>query len=77
MTAFIRRSRDVARSLQNLPYRGRIVPEFGLASVRELIFGSYRMVYQVDAETVHILGIVQGARDLKALWEREERELPS
>ncbi len=76
MAAFIRRARDVARSLQSLPHRGRHVPEFGHRSVRELLFGNYRMIYQIEAAVVNILGIVHGARDLKALWEREERLLP-
>ena len=38
MSAFIRRARETVRSLQNFPYRGRVVPEFGdvVDSVAEL-----------------------------------------
>lgn len=31
------------------------------------------MIYRVAKETVDVLGIVHGARDLAALWERERR----
>jgi len=37
-----------ARSLGPFPMRGRIVPEFGDESIRELIAKSYRIVYRVD-----------------------------
>jgi hypothetical protein len=37
---------------------------------------SYRLVYQLTNEAVHIIGLIHGARDLEALWEREERPRP-
>ena len=74
--AFVSEIRDAARSLTQFAARGRIVPEFRQESVRELLVGNYRLVYQVGESTVHILGIIHGARDLGALWERQGR-LPS
>jgi plasmid stabilization system protein ParE len=53
--------------------RGRVVPEFGDQSIRELFLGSQRMIYQVTAERVFIIGLVHGARDLAAAWLRENR----
>lgn len=41
---------DVALSLQDLPERGRFVPEFGDAVTREIIHGNYRIVYRFDEE---------------------------
>lgn len=76
MSSFIRRARDIVRSLRTLPRRGRIVPEFRRESIRELAIGSYRLIYHQDDGAVHILAIVHGARDLSALWEREQRDLP-
>ncbi len=73
MISFIRKSRDIARSLETLPYRGRIVPEFGRQDIREILFGSYRMIYQIEPEVVSILGLVRGSRDLEALWSWEDR----
>ena len=37
-----------ARSLSAFPLRGRVVPEFGDDSIRELIVRSYRIVYRVS-----------------------------
>ncbi len=73
MASFIRQARDVARSLQTLPFRGRIVPEIGRSTIRELLFSNYRLIYQIESTAIHILGIVHGSRDLEALWEREGR----
>ena len=71
--AFVREVRDAARSLAGLAERGRVVPEFSDPSIRELIVRSYRLVYQVTEETAYVVGFIHGARDLAALWQREER----
>jgi len=39
-----------ARSLGAMPLRGRVVPEFGADSIRELIVKSYRIVYRFDQQ---------------------------
>ncbi len=49
------------------------MPEFGEPRIRELIVGSHRLVYDVSAEDVLVLGLIHGARDLAALWKREGR----
>jgi len=71
--AFVREVRDAARSLTDLAERGRPVPEFNDPSIRELFVRSYRLIYQVTGQTIYIIGFIHGARDLFALWEREER----
>jgi hypothetical protein len=45
--------------------------ELGDPEVRELILASYRLLYEIRAEAVYILGLIHGARDLATLWERE------
>ena len=74
--AFVREVRDAARSLAYLAERGRIVPEFGDPSVRELFLGKYRLIYQVTEQNVCIVGFIHGARDLLGLWEGEARSNP-
>jgi toxin ParE1/3/4 len=39
---------DAALSLNKLSERGRFVPEFGDEITREIIVGSYRIIYRVD-----------------------------
>ena len=71
--ALVRQIREAARSLAHLSERGRIVPEFNDPSVRELIVGNYRLIYQLTMKAIYIVGFIHGARDLWALWEKEDR----
>ncbi len=71
--AFAREARDTSRSLSHFSNRGRVVPEFNNPTVREVFIRSYRLLYTVSEEAVYILGFIHGARDLKALWQREGR----
>jgi len=71
--AFAREARDASRSLSQFPNRGRAVPEFNDPAVREIFVRSYRLLYTVGKDAVYILGFIHGARDLRALWEREGR----
>lgn len=51
--------------LENFPKSGRIVPEFDLPIIRELIEGSYRIVYKINVENILITRIHHSARILK------------
>lgn len=48
--------------LRRFPYSGRETR--GSTGSRELIVGSYRILYAVDGETIVILGIMHGARNV-------------
>ena len=48
--------------LETMPRSGRIVPEFGDDRLREVILGSYTVVYQILDEAVEVLTIYHGAR---------------
>ena len=41
---------DQALSLATFPERGRAVPEIGEPSVREIIHGSFRIIYEIFPE---------------------------
>jgi hypothetical protein len=49
------------------------VPELGQPDIREIFVRNYRLVYSLSGETLHILGLIHGARELGAVWEREKR----
>ena len=55
---------DAALSLNQLPERGRAVPEFRRPELREIIFRSYRIIYRVNSENkcVEIVRFWHGAR---------------
>ena len=54
---------------------GRIVPEFSRRNLRELLVRQYRVVYLLRSDTVTVLRVVHGARDLVKLIQREPWEL--
>jgi plasmid stabilization system protein ParE len=66
--AFVRETRDAARSLGFLANRGRVVPEVRDKSICEIIVQNYRMIYRVEKSRVAILAFIHGARILRGLW---------
>lgn len=61
---------NAADSLKDLSERGRAVPELKDDACRELIVGSYRLVYRVSADHVSIIAFIHGARDFRNWWRR-------
>ena len=53
------------KQLHSNLYIGRIVPEAGIKTIRELIEGNYRIIYKViDIDTIHILTVFHSKRNL-------------
>ena len=71
--AFTQQILDASRFLNEFSERGRIVPELGNPNIRELLIKDYRLIYSMEQSRVVIVALVHGARDLKALWEKEKR----
>jgi plasmid stabilization system protein ParE len=71
--AFVREVLDASRSLNEFSERGRIVPELGNPNIRELFVREYRLIYSIEESRVVILGLIHGKRDLKRLWNTENR----
>ena len=63
------RLRTEAARLADYPEMGRIVPEYATSMLRELIVGSYRLIYRVDdgGKVIRIVGIIHGSRLLPRL----------
>ncbi len=51
--------------LESFPKSGRVVPEFNLESIRELIEGNYRIIYKMSTCEVTIIRVHHAARQLK------------
>jgi len=49
-------------SVQQFPEIGRIVPEYQHPELREVILGSYRVVYRLGFGGVEVLTVFHGAR---------------
>jgi toxin ParE1/3/4 len=64
-TFLVERNVGAVDRLEFFPESGRIVPEVGDGSLREIIFGAYRIVYRAEAESVQVVTIHHGARTLR------------
>lgn len=56
---------DVLAAVERLagfPNSGRVVPELNDPAIREILFGSYRIVYRVKGDLVELLTVYHGAR---------------
>ena len=53
---------DKAISLANLPLRGRVTLELNDENIREIVHGSYRIIYETLPEGIYILRFWHGAR---------------
>jgi len=50
--------------LARYPRLGRVVPELGIDNIREIIVGSYRVIYRAQQDAVQLLTLHHGARTL-------------
>lgn len=58
---------EIVRKTDNLnfsPYMGRKVPEYDIYNIRELIYKSYRIIYEVQSNKIIIHRIWHSARNL-------------
>ncbi len=51
-----------AKALEDIPYTGRIVPEFNNEQIREKFVYSYRLIYQVKPKQILIITVIHGKR---------------
>ncbi len=52
--------------LRAFPLSGKIVPEYQMEQVREIIFRGYRIVYYLPTpERVEVIRVINGAKELK------------
>jgi plasmid stabilization system protein ParE len=58
--------RSRARAAARRPRSGRVVPEFECDDIREVILGSYRIVYRLHRTAVDVLTVFEGHRLLGA-----------
>ena len=57
------------------PLAGGIVEELRILDVREILFGSYRILYQVRGDTCYIVFMIHGSRELRLAFD-PLRDLP-
>jgi toxin ParE1/3/4 len=58
--------RNAVERLRQYPFSGRAVPEFPNSTKRELIHGSYRVIYEVHSSGVFVLSVRHSRQLLSA-----------
>jgi toxin ParE1/3/4 len=53
-----------SQRIATFPQSGQMVPEYQDPQIREIIEGSYRVIYRASVEDVQILAVIHGARVL-------------
>ena len=51
--------------LADFPESGRVVPEFGVAQLREIIHPPFRIVYRLDGDRVRVVRVWRGERQMR------------
>ncbi len=55
-----RRSQQIAE----FPLSGRRVPEYEMDQIREVIEGSYRIIYYINPDQIDVLAVVHGSQEI-------------
>jgi len=63
-----RRSQQIA----DFPFSGRRVPEYDIDQIREVIEGSYRIIYHIKPDQIDVLAVIHGAMDVLRSSAEEE-----
>jgi plasmid stabilization system protein ParE len=64
-----RRSQQIA----DFPFSGRRVPEYDIEQIREVIEGSFRIIYHIKSDQIDVLAVIHGARNVLGRSEQEDK----
>lgn len=62
-----RRSQQIGK----FPFSGRRVPEYDIDQIREVIEGSYRIIYYIKSDQIDVLAVIHGAMNILSTPEQE------
>ena len=68
MDRLTRRSQQIAE----FPFSGRRVPEYDVDQIREVIEGSFRIIYHIKADQIDVLAVIHGAMDVLGRHEQDD-----
>jgi len=63
-----RRSQQIA----DAPLSGRRVPEYDMDQIRQLIEGSYRIIYHIKPDQIDVIAVLHGARNVLRAGEESD-----
>ncbi|MBN4004777.1 type II toxin-antitoxin system RelE/ParE family toxin [Nostoc sp. LPT] len=53
--------------IAQFPLSGRIVPEFETKQIREVIEGSYRIIYYIKSDQIDVLAVLHGFQQIESI----------
>lgn len=54
-----------SEQIANFPFSGRLVPEFETEQIREVIEGSYRIIYYIKPEQIDVIAVLHAGRNIE------------
>jgi plasmid stabilization system protein ParE len=61
-----------SQQIGSFPQAGRLVPEYQLEQIREILEGPYRIIYYIKPDQIDVLAVVHAARNV--LGEQQGQE---
>ncbi|MGA1826246.1 MAG: type II toxin-antitoxin system RelE/ParE family toxin, partial [bacterium] len=61
-----------SQQISDYPLSGRRVPEYNIDQIREVIEGSYRIIYYIKPNQIDVLAVIHGAMNILSLSKNEE-----
>ena len=58
-----------SEQIAQFPLSGRIVPEFETKQIREVIEGSYRIIYYIKPDQIDIIAVLHASQKIKSIEE--------
>jgi len=53
-----------SEQIGSFPQSGRVVPEYQMDSIREVLEGSYRIIYYIKPDQIDVLAVIHAARNV-------------
>jgi len=53
-----------SQQISSHPLSGRIVPEYEISQIREIIEGPYRIIYYIKPDQIDVLAVIHGAMNM-------------
>ena len=62
-----------SQQISVFPLSGRTVPEFETEQIREVVEGSYRIIYYIKPDQIDVLAVIHGAMNVLDQTAQEEK----
>ena len=69
---WIARIIDRADQIATFSMSGRVVPEFNMPQIREVMEGPYRIIYHISADRIEVLTVLHSSQDIQTMLSVED-----